>query len=118
MLELRVTLRHLRRNPTHVAAVVLSLGIGMAVCVAVFSLVNAVVFSTIPGIEDRRSLVRLTWSNQRGLFTPDEFQVIDAQSSGAFTGLAAQGTARCQSYCPTGRRRCRRPSCPRDSSRP
>src|SRR5262249_30046808 len=91
MSELNVTLRHLRRNPTHAAAVVLSLGIGMAVCVTVFSLVNALIFATIPGINERRSLIRITWSNQRGLATSNELELIERQPTTAFTSLAAQG---------------------------
>jgi hypothetical protein len=68
--EIFARLRQLWRHPSHTIAVALSLAIGMAVCVAVFSVVNVVVFATIPGISERRTLVRLSRSNHRGLFTP------------------------------------------------
>lgn len=48
-----------------------SLSAGMAVCVAVFSTVNTLIFAERPGISDRASLVRLTWSDGRPLSRAD-----------------------------------------------
>jgi hypothetical protein len=44
MSEFLSSLRRLRGSPSHTAAVVLSVAVGMAVCVAVFSLTNTRVF--------------------------------------------------------------------------
>jgi hypothetical protein len=91
MSELRASLRHLRRHPAHAAIIVLSLGIGIAVCIAVFSLINVLAFASIPGISDRTTLIRTAWSNQRGLLTADEFQSLEEQATTAFTSVAGQG---------------------------
>ena len=59
MSDLRATLRQLRQSPAHIAACLLSLSAGMAICVAVFSAFNAMVFEPIPGVRDRQQLVQL-----------------------------------------------------------
>ena len=80
MTELRTTWRQLLRAPAHVATVVASLGIAMAVCGAAFSALNALLFSDVPGVVDRNSLVRIRWAGQAASFTPAEF---DAPCHGA-----------------------------------
>jgi len=52
MLSFWFTIRQLRWNPARIAAVVLSLSIGMAICGAVFSLANSFLFAAVPGIVD------------------------------------------------------------------
>ena len=69
MSELRISLRRLIRSPGYVAAAVLSLAIGIGICVAAFSLVNVMVFEDVPGIRDRRDLIRINWTTEGGLFT-------------------------------------------------
>ena len=59
MSELRISLRRLSHSPGYVASAVVSLAIGIAVCVAVFSLVNVLVFEDVPGLRDRRNPVRI-----------------------------------------------------------
>jgi predicted permease len=59
--DFRQTLRMLWRSPGHVAAVVACLAIGMAASIAVLSLMNAIYFRELPGIEGRDRIVRLTF---------------------------------------------------------
>ena len=91
MTELRTTCRQLLRAPTHVATVLASLGIGMAVCGAMFSALNVLLFSDVPGVVDRNSLVRIRWADQPASFTPAEFDALAAAVAGRTSGLAAQG---------------------------
>jgi predicted permease len=91
MSELRATLRQLRQSPAHIAACLLSLAVGMAICVAVFSVVNAMVFAPIPGVRDRQHLVRIRWSDNNGQFTSSQFAAIDAAASNTFDSIAAEG---------------------------
>ena len=69
MSELRISLRRLIRSPGYVAAAVLSLAIGIGICMAAFSLVNVMVFEDVPGIRDRRDLIRINWTTEGGLFS-------------------------------------------------
>ena len=91
MTELRTTWRQLLRAPAHVATVVASLGIAMAVCGAVFSALNALLFSDVPGVVDRNSLVRIRWAGQAASFTPAEFDALATALAGDTGGAAAQG---------------------------
>lgn len=91
MSDLRATLRQLRQSPAHIAACLLSLAVGMAICVAVFSVVNVMVFAPIPGVRDRQHLVQIRWSNNNGQFTNSEFAAIDAAASTTFDSIAAEG---------------------------
>src|SRR3954469_631209 len=91
MPELRATLRQLRQSPAHIAACLLSLAVGMAVCVAVFSVVNAMVFAPIPGVRDRQHLVRIRWSDNNGQFPSAEVPAIDSTPSNACDSIAAEG---------------------------
>ncbi len=81
---------------------ILSLAIGMAVCVAVFSVVNVMIFGTVPGISERQTLTHVTWSNHRGLFTPAEFELFEQQSLRSFTTIAAQGDRTVTLLLPSG----------------
>ena len=91
MTELRTTCRQLLRAPAHVATVVASLGIGMAVCGAVFSALNVLIFNDVPGVVDRNSLVRIRWAGQAAAFTPAEFEALATAIGGDTDGLVAQG---------------------------
>jgi ABC-type antimicrobial peptide transport system permease subunit len=90
MADVRVTLRQLRRSPSHIAACVLSLAAGMAVCVAVFSAINAMIFSPIPGVGERAHLVMIRWSNGGERSSTAEFEAIAAAATGVFGGVAAE----------------------------
>lgn len=91
MTELHTTFRQLRRSPAHVATVLVSLGIGMAVCGAMFSALNVLLFSDVPGVVDRSSLVRIRWIDQSGHLTPAEFEALAIAAASRTAGLAAQG---------------------------
>lgn len=58
--DVRVALRGLRRTPGFTAGAVLVLALGLGVNVAVFTVVNAALFSGFPGIADHDRLVYLT----------------------------------------------------------
>lgn len=90
MSEFRISLRRLLRSPGYLAAAVLSLAAGIAVCVAAFSLVNAMVFQDVTGIRDRRTLMRINWSTRGGLFSIAEFDVLEQLRPPALAGVAAQ----------------------------
>ena len=92
MTELRVGLRRLRRSPGYMFVVVLSLGMGIAVCVAAFSVTNTVVFKDVTGLRDRRNLIRVNWSNQGGMFPRSEFAALESRPPIAFTSIAARVT--------------------------
>ncbi|HYN05904.1 MAG TPA: ABC transporter permease [Vicinamibacterales bacterium] len=104
--DVRQTLRTLRRAPSHVATVVICLGIGTAVCVSAFSAINALLFGEIPGISDRRSLVRIFVGYDDGMgalsidrgrmgspgpVSTSDFEIIDASHGDALSALAVEG---------------------------
>jgi putative ABC transport system permease protein len=91
MTELRTTWRRLLRAPAHVATVVVSLGTGMAVCGAVFSALNVLIFSDVPGVVDRNALARIRWAGESASFTAAELDALGAALAGDVDGLAAQG---------------------------
>jgi putative ABC transport system permease protein len=91
MTEVRTTWRQLLRAPAHVATVVASLGIGMAVCGAMFSALNMLLFSDVPGVVDRNGVVRIRWAGQSASFTPAEFEALATTMAGHTNRLAAQG---------------------------
>src|SRR4051794_26497046 len=95
MSDLRATLRQLRQSPAHIAACLLSLAVGMAICVTVFSVVNTMVFEAMPGVRDRQHLVHIFWNNSNndnsGQFTNSEFAAFDAAASSTFDSIAAEG---------------------------
>jgi predicted permease len=94
VLSLRVTLRQLRRNPAYIAAVVLSLAIGMAVCAAVFSILNVFLFAPSPGIFDRSTVIHIRWMGGQELLTPAEFDIVQRELSPVMDGVIAQGERR------------------------
>jgi putative ABC transport system permease protein len=91
MTELRTTWRRLLQSPAHVATVVVSLGIGMAVCGAMFSSLNVLIFSDVPGVVDRNGLARIRWAGASDSFTAAEFDALVAAVGGDIDGLSAQG---------------------------
>src|SRR5262249_43472282 len=62
--DLHQTWRSLVHSPRHVATVVLCLTVGITVSVAVFSLINSLLYGEVPGISDRKTLVRLFVSHE------------------------------------------------------
>src|SRR4029078_3427906 len=84
MSDLRATLRQLRQSPAHLAACLLSLSAGMAICVAVFSALNAMrlgpiagvterrVLDQIPGVGDRREMLNVRGGDGSVAFSPAE----------------------------------------------
>jgi putative ABC transport system permease protein len=102
MTDLRVSLRRLYRSPWYVAAVVASLGAGIAVCVAVFSLVNMVVFEEVIGIRDRSTLIRVNWTSRGSTFSTLEFEAFEQQPPSTFSSLAAHGDSSLPVMLPSG----------------
>jgi putative ABC transport system permease protein len=90
MTELRAQLRQMSHRPAHTVAIVVSLAVGMTVCVSVFAVIDALIFAEVPGISERRTLVRLAWTAHRGLFTGEEYDVLANNGGGAFATFAAQ----------------------------
>lgn len=103
--DFRQTLRMLRRSPGHVALVIACLGIGLAASIAVFSIVNALLYGEQPGVRDRQSLVRVYVGHDQARGTErvsggrevaaDPLALTDYRILGdhgpALTGLAAEG---------------------------
>ena len=90
------------KSPTYVVAVVLSLGLGTSVTLAALSGVNALVFKSLPGITERRDLIRVERATGAPLASA-EFQAIATERLQSFTiarragsfaapGHAARGT--------------------------
>ena len=102
MLEFRARLRRLLRRPAYVVSVLLSLGLGIAVAVAAFSAVHALVFRALPGVTDRQSLIRIEWASGVPLLTTAEFRAIDAQPAVSMRPLAAQATTPLPLSLPSG----------------
>lgn len=90
--DLKQTLRSVAKSSGHVLTVSLCLGIGIAVCTATFSILNAFMHGDRPGIEDRARLPRLhIYGNQRHSDASlDEFAVL-AEGSPSLAGMAAEG---------------------------
>ena len=99
---LRSQWRHLRRSPSHSAGVILSLGVGMAVAVAAFSLTTTLVFRKVPGISERRTLIRIDWTDRNNRLTIAEFDALEADSPDAFSSLAGQGEHSMPVMLPSG----------------
>src|SRR5262245_28908861 len=102
MLELRTRLRRLLRQPAYLLPVLVSLGLGLAVSVAAFSAVNALIFRPLPGIADRDELIRIDWAAAATLVTSEEFRAIESQRPRSLTLLAAQGTTPLPVALPSG----------------
>lgn len=104
--DARQTMRALWHRPRHALTIVLSLGVGLTVCVSVFSILNSLLYGEIPGVAHRRSLVRLSIAQDHavssenlgraGAVTADALSVSDLDSleqdpGPALTTLAAEG---------------------------
>jgi predicted permease len=102
--DLRHGARGLRRTPGFAALVVLSLGLGLGACAAIFSLVNAVLLRPLP-VRDPGGLVSLSqgdttgpWGEPNRLLDVYSYPLYRRlQSEAVFSGLAAQqgGTTSC-----------------------
>ena len=77
--DAKQTIRSLARSPWHVATVSLCLGIGIAVCVTVFSILSSILTGDLPGIRDRETLMRLyvTTDDGRHARTPNNGSLSD-----------------------------------------
>jgi predicted permease len=102
MLDLWFTVRQLRRSPAYIAPVVLSLGIGMAVCGAVFSVVSGLLFAAVPGILDRSTLVHIRWIGGEGLLTHAEFETLERELAPVLDGVVAQRERQLPVLLPSG----------------
>jgi len=92
--DFRHTLRGVTRAPGHVLTVSLCLGVGIAVCTAAFSLLNAFMYGDRPGIEDRGRLPRLYAHGEKSYDASlDEFAAIAEGSRNLSTiaSIAAEG---------------------------
>ncbi|MEE8586161.1 MAG: ABC transporter permease [Acidobacteriota bacterium] len=58
--DLRFACRTLRKRPGFTIAAVFTLGLGIGANVAIFSLVNGLLFKQVPGLEDTRGLVEIS----------------------------------------------------------
>jgi predicted permease len=93
--DLRYAIRLLWKSPIFTVAVTLSLALGIGANTAIFSLINAVMWRTLP-VKDPESLVLLTHSRGStftGGFTYQQYRIM-RQQSGGFTELAAWSSAR------------------------
>jgi predicted permease len=89
-------LRLLRKTPVFTAAVTLSLALGIGANTAIFSLIDAVMWRTLP-VKDPEGLVLLTHSRGTsfgGGFTFQQYRVMRRQQNRGFTELAAWSSAR------------------------
>jgi predicted permease len=103
--DVRQTARSLGHSPGHIAIVVVCLGLGLAASIAIFSIVNSLLFGQQAGIRDRQSLVRVYLGHAlaRGTESISGGQVVSAnplartdyailrEHGPALTGLAAEG---------------------------
>jgi predicted permease len=93
--DLRYAIRLLWKSPIFTLAVTLSLALGIGANTAIFSLINAVMWRTLP-VREPKSLVLLTHSRGTtfdGGFTYQQYRAM-RQQRGGFTELAAWSSAR------------------------
>ena len=93
--DLRYAIRLLWKSPVFTLAVILSLALGIGANTAIFSLINTVMWRTLP-VKEPESLVLLTHSRGStftGGFTYQQYRTMRAQPGG-FTELAAWSSAR------------------------
>ncbi len=94
--DIAYALRLLRRSPVFTAAVTLSLALGIGANTAIFSLIDAVMWRTLP-VRNPEGLVLLTHSRGttfQGGFTYPQYRIMRQQQSRGFTELAAWSTVR------------------------
>ncbi len=93
--DVRYAIRLLWKSPIFTLAVMLSLALGIGANTAIFSLINAVMWRTLP-VKDPETLVLLTHSRGttfNGGFSYQQYRIM-RQQSGGFTELAAWSSAR------------------------
>jgi hypothetical protein len=81
---------------------VLSLGLGTAVTLAALSFANALMFKPLPGVGDRRNLIRVRWTPGEVRLTNAEFQMIGAAGLQSVSAIAAQGESPLPVILPAG----------------
>lgn len=94
--DLRYAVRLLWKTPVFTLAVTLSLALGIGANTAIFTLINAVLWRTLP-VRDPEGLVLLIHSrgtNFEGGFTYQQYRVMREQQGHGFTELAAWSSAR------------------------
>jgi len=94
--DIGYALRLLRKSPVFTAAVTLSLALGIGANTAIFSLLDAVMWRTLP-VKDPDALVLLTHSRGtafQGGFTYQQYRVMRQQERRGFTELAAWSSVR------------------------
>src|SRR4029079_4296405 len=94
--DIGYALRRLRKSPVFTAAVTLSLALGIGANTAIFSLIDAVMWRTLP-VKDPEGLVLLTHSRGttfQGGFTYQQYRLMHQQKSQGFTDLAAWSPVR------------------------
>src|SRR5687768_8719075 len=64
--DVRLAFRAIARAPSYAALVIGSLAIGIAAPVLAFSVLNAIFFRPLDGIENEQGLVRMQLTNERG----------------------------------------------------
>src|SRR5687768_9026791 len=89
--DLKYAIRQLGRAPFFTIISVLSLAVGIAVAVVVFSMLNSILFKPLPVADADRIVHVFATSDDgnyeySGLSYPD---LVDFQSSGVFTGIVA-----------------------------
>jgi predicted permease len=93
--DLRYAIRMLWKSPIFTAAVTLSLALGIGANTAIFSLINAVMWRTLP-VKDPETLVLLTHSRGSsfaGGFTYQQYRIMRQQNTGV-SELAAWSSTR------------------------
>jgi putative ABC transport system permease protein len=89
-------LRQLIRRPSHTVAVVLCLAAGLTVSIAAFSILTSLMFGDLPGIPNRKTLVRafLSYDMANGDhaygISPDDFETV-RDAGPALGSLAVEG---------------------------
>jgi len=94
--DIGYALRLLRKSPVFTAAVTLSLALGIGANTAIFSLIDAVMWRTLP-VKDPEGLVLLTHSRGtafEGGFTYQQYRIMRQQEGRGFTQLAAWSPVR------------------------
>ncbi|MGH9409623.1 MAG: ABC transporter permease [Vicinamibacterales bacterium] len=102
MTELRMRFRRIVRRPGYLTAIVLSLATGTAVSLSAFSIASALVFKPHPGIEDRRTIVRMEWVHRAPLFSMEDLDLLVHRGVSSLSPIAAQGTLPLPVQLPSG----------------